>query len=439
MKIKIKVIVSSVLLLLSPLSLALPSIQHWQTNNGVQVYFVPTEGLPILDAQLVLRAGSSADGDKNGVAALTSALLTQGAAGLNAQDIAERLDSVGAQLSASTSRDLTTISYRSLTDEKALQTSWRLLKAVLSKPSFPLQDFNRIKARTLLGIKQRQESPGVLGQLALYQEIYKDHPYSHAIQGVENTVKEIQVNDLKQFYQQYYVANNLAVVLVGGISRDQAERMVEELVVDLLAGKKAAPIEAVLTPQKGKVIHLEYPSEQTHLLYGLPVLQHNDPDYFPLYVGNHILGGSGFSSRIVKEIREERGLAYSAYSYFHPMIQKGPFVMGLQTRNEKAKEASMAVKQTLRTFIQDGPTDEELMAAKKNIIGGFALKLDSNKKLLVNVVRIVVSGAPLNYLNSYMQKIEAVTQQQIKQAFQRHLKMEKMVMVTAGQSVVQKD
>jgi Predicted Zn-dependent peptidases len=233
------------------------------------------------------------------------------------------------------------------------------------------------------------------------------------------------------------VANNLRVVLVGGISRQQAEKMVQELVADLEMGEKVPRVPAIVLPSEGKNIHQEYPSQQTHLMYSLPVLKRNDPDYFPLYVGNHILGGSGFSSRIVKEIREKRGLAYSAYSYFRPMMEKGPFLIGLQTRNEKVQEASLAVKKTLQEFIQHGPTEEELVAAKKNLIGGFALKLDSNKKLLNNIVDIVVGGVSLDYLNHYMSNIEAVTRQQIVDAFQRRVLVNKMVMVTVGQAVEQ--
>jgi zinc protease len=428
-----------VLLLISAQSIAVPTIQHWKTDNGASVYFVPTDGLPILDAQLVFDAGSARDANKNGVAALTSALLDQGAAGQSAQQIAEKLESVGAQMGVSTSRDFTSISYRSLTDNTALKTSWAVLNDVLNKPDFPDVDFNREKERTLLGIKRRQESPATLAQLALYREIYNNHPYANAIQGVEETVSVLKVGDLKQFYQQYYVAKNLTVVLVGGVTKEQAKMVVHKLVGRLPAGEKASLLPEVSLQEEGKTIHQEYPSQQTHLMYSLPVLKQNDADYFPLYVGNHILGGSGFSSRIVKEIREERGLAYSAYSYFHPMRQKGPFLMGLQTRNEKVKEASTAVKQTLETFIQNGPTEEELTAAKKNIMGGFALKLDSNKKLLANVVGIVTSGVPLDYLNSYTQKVAAVTQEQITQAFQRRVIMSSMVMVTVGQAVDQEN
>ncbi|MEO1888287.1 MAG: pitrilysin family protein [Cycloclasticus sp.] len=430
-----RVAIGFVLAVVSTISTALPNIQHWETDNGARVFFVPTKGLPILDAQLVFDAGSVRDGSKKGLAALTSTMLNEGAGGLTAQAIAEELESVGAQLGASSSRDFTTIKYRSLTDKTTLTTSWAVLKKVLNQPEFPPLDFNREKERTLLGIKRREESPGTLAQLALYKAMYKEHPYANAISGEFESVRNINVEDLITFYKTHYVAKNLIVVLVGGISRDQAEQLVGDLLNDLPEGQKAVKIQAVKDIVKGAEIHREYPSQQTHLMYSLPVLRHNDADYFALYVGNHILGGSGFSSRIVKEIREERGLAYSAYSYFHPMIEKGPFLLGLQTRNEKVAEASAAVKAVLQEFIENGPSEEELIAAKKNISGGFALKLDSNKKLLGNVVSIVASGAPLDYLDNYLQKVESTTRKQIQDAFKRRVEMDKMTLVTVGKTV----
>jgi zinc protease len=370
MRSKLMALMGLWLMFISSVCLAVPTIQHWQLANGVQVYFVPTDGLPILDAQLVFDAGSARDGEKSGLASLTSGLLEQGAGDLNAQQIAEQFESVGAQLGVSTSRDFSAISFRSLTDDQILNTAWSVLKKVVTSPTFPAVDFQREKDRTLLSIKQRQESPGTLAQLALYGRIFQGHPYAKPIQGEESSVTKLAVKDLKDFYSQYYVANKLTVVLVGGISRQRAEKLVEQLVGKLKAGKKAPAIAAVNVSTNGGLIHQDYPSQQTHLLYGMPVLAHNDPDYFALYIGNHILGGSGFSSRIVKDIREARGLAYSAYSYFHPMLQKGPFIMGLQTKNESVKEASAAVKQLLENFLLQGPSDEEVIAAKKNIGGG---------------------------------------------------------------------
>jgi len=427
-------IITLSLLLVSVSSFAVPTIQHWRSDNGADVYFVPTKGLPIVDVKLVFNAGSAYDGAQSGVAGLTSALLDQGAAGQSAQQIAEQFESVGAQFSTSSSRDFSTLTYRSLSESEALAQSWEVFKQVLNNPDFPVGDFKRLQEQTLLGIKRREESPGVLAQLALYREIYREHPYANPVRGTLDSVSAISRDDLVQFYKNYYVANNLKVILVGGISRQQAESMVADLLSGLPAGTKAMPIAKVPELIEGKTIHLEYPSQQTHLLYGLPVITHNDADYFALSVGNHVLGGSGFSSRIVKEIREERGLAYSAYSYFNPMIQKGPFLIGLQTRNEKLTEAATAVKQTLVEFIEQGVSEEELIAAKKNISGGFALRLDSNKKLLANVASIVASGASLDYLNTYLENINAVSIAAIQEAFKRRVTINNMVMVTAGQT-----
>jgi len=432
-------IITLSLLLVSVSSFAVPTIQHWRSDNGADVYFVPTKGLPIVDVQLVFNAGSAYDGAQSGVAGLTSALLDQGAAGQSAQQIAEQFESVGAQFSTSSSRDFSTLTYRSLSESEALAQSWEVFKQVLNNPDFPVGDFKRLQEQTLLGIKRREESPGVLAQLALYREIYRDHPYANPVRGSLESVSALSREDLVQFHKDYYVANNLKVILVGGVSRQQAETMVADLLIGLPAGTKAMPIAKVPELIQGKTIHLEYPSQQTHLLYGLPVITHNDADYFALSVGNHILGGSGFSSRIVKEIREERGLAYSAYSYFHPMIQKGPFLIGLQTRNEKLTEAATAAKQTLVDFIEQGVSEEELIAAKKNISGGFALRLDSNKKLLANVASIVASGAPLDYLNTYLGNINAVSATTIQEAFKRRVIISNMVMVTAGQKQENKE
>lgn len=416
---------------------AVPTIKHWTAADGVPVYFIPTEGLPIIDAKILIDAGSARDGVQLGLASLTGALLTQGAAGMNAQEIAQGLEGVGAKLSVATSRDSTSITFRSLTDKGILDTSWGLFKTVLTKPDFPVKDIERLKKQTLLSIKARGESPATLAQLALYKEIYGSDPYANPIQGQKESVEKIASSDIKRFYQQFYSKQNVTLVLVGNVSIEKAEKLANDLLKGLANGDKPSVLEPVKDRASVKsVLHQEYPSAQTHLMYGLPSMLLNDPDYFALYVGNHILGGSGFTSRIVKEIREERGLAYSAYSYFRPMLRKGTFIMGLQTRNEKAQEAAAAVKETLKTFIEQGPTEAELKAAKLNIVGGFALRLDSNKKLLANLASMVNAGVSLDYLNTFSAQVEQVSVKQIKAAFQKRIQLDKMVMVTVGQKIM---
>ncbi|MCG8098279.1 MAG: insulinase family protein, partial [Candidatus Thiodiazotropha taylori] len=177
---------------------------------------------------------------------------------------------------------------------------------------------------------------------------------------------------------------------------------------------------------------IPFPSTQSHLYLGQPGLKRGDPDYFPLYVGNHILGGSGLVSLLSEEVREKRGLSYSVYSFFIPMRQLGLFQVGLQTKNEQADEALKVVKDTLQRYITEGPTDEELKAAKQNITGGFPLRIASNGKIVEYLAVIGFYDLPLDYLDRFVERIEAVSKEQIRDAFKRRVDSERLVRVQVG-------
>jgi len=168
------------------------------------------------------------------------------------------------------------------------------------------------------------------------------------------------------------------------------------------------------------------------VLIGLPALKRGDPDYFPLLVGNYSLGGGGFVSRLMKEVREKRGYAYGVQSYFLTMVQPGPFQIGLQTKKAQTNEALKVTRDVLDNFLAEGPSEAELVAAKQNLIGSFPLRLDSNRKILDNVAMIGFYGLPLDYLDRYAENVEQVTAAEIKAAFARHVKAENMVTVVVG-------
>jgi zinc protease len=242
----------------------------------------------------------------------------------------------------------------------------------------------------------------------------------------------LKASDLRSFYRQYYVAANAVVVIVGNLNKAQAEQTVAALLKDVPAGQKAAPLPDVRMPAKASLQQMAFPSTQTHVLVGIPGVDRKDPDYFSLFVGNHILGGSGLVSKLFEEIREKRGLAYSAYSAFRPMLKKGPFVLGLQTRNDQTAEALKVLNQTLADFITKGPTEAELTAAKKNITGGFPMRFDTNRKLASYVAMIGFYDLPLDYLDTFTQKIEAVTVAAVTEAFKRHVDLNLLQTVTVG-------
>jgi len=177
---------------------------------------------------------------------------------------------------------------------------------------------------------------------------------------------------------------------------------------------------------------IEHPSAQSHVLIGQPGVARSDPDYFPLLVGNHILGGGGMTSRLYEEVRERRGLSYSVYSFFIPYQQPGPFQVGLQTRRDQAQDAVSVVRKVLSDFVTDGPTAAELDAAKQNLIGGFALRIDSNQKILGYLAVIGFYRLPLDYLDTFTTRIESVTLEQIRAAFARHVEPNRLATVVVG-------
>jgi len=420
------------LLLLTPLSWAGVDIQHWQTSQGSPVYFVQTPSLPMVDVRVVFDAGSARDGDQFGLATLTSALLDTGAGDWNADDIANRFDSVGAAFSNGVSEDMAWLSLRSLTDKHLFEKALTTFQTILTQPRFNEDDFQREKSRMLAGLKHREESPGAIASIAFNKALYHDHPYAHPEEGMVETVAGFEASDLKDFYKRFYVAANAMVVIVGDLNQAQAEQIAEKLTSGLAKGEKPAEIPPVTMPTQASSQKIDFPSAQTHVLSGLPGTHRKDPDYFALYVGNHILGGASLVSRLFDEVREKRGLAYSASSQFMPLYREGPFIMSLQTRNDQTDQAIEVMDETLKNFIDDGPTEAELLAAKKNITGGFALRTDNNSKLTDYVSMIGFYRQPLDYLDQFPTKVEAVSVADIKDAFQRRIKLDLLQTVAVG-------
>ncbi len=423
---------AAILTVLTSAAQALPDIKSWQTAKGAKVLFVAAPELPMVDVRLVFDAGSSRDGDQPGVAKLTSALLDQGAGGLSADEIARGLEQRGAELGGGSRRDMAWISLRSLVDPDLLEPSLELFGKVLAKPDFPAEDFAREQKRMLIGLQYEKQKPAAIAKKTFYRELYGSHPYASHPAGTEDSVKALGVADLRSFYQHYYVARNATVVIVGSLDESQARKIAARLADSLPEGQRPPPLPPVAELEKASEVFTEHPSSQSHVLMGQPGLRRKDPDYFPLYVGNHILGGSGLVSRISEEIREKRGLAYSAYSYFIPMKEKGPYQLGFQTRNDQRDEALQVLRETLSGFIGSGPTDKELAAAKSNIVSGFPLRVSSNSKISEYLAVIGFYDLPLDYLNTFTTHVEAVTVEQIRDAWKRRIHPDKMVTVIVG-------
>ncbi len=409
-----------------------PKIESWQASSGARVMFVSAPDLPMLDVRVVFDAGSARDGDKPGLAMLTNAVMTDAGGPWDVDQVADRLESVGAILGAGSRRDMSWASMRTLTDQHPKSVALETLRALLIKPRFDEVDLERSRQAVLVSLRRVEQSPGSIASRDFWKTLYGDHPYASFKRGNEASIKALTRTDLLTHYGRYYTARNAVVVLVGAIDRPEAEAIAEQLTQGLPEGDKAPALVEVtplLTPVERKI---PFASTQSHILLGHPSVSRGDPDYFALYVGNHILGGNGLNSILSDEVREKRGLSYSVYSYFSPMRKPGPFVVGVQTKSSNTQKALDVIHQTLKTYIAEGPSEAQLQAAKQNITGGFPLRISSNGKIIEYLAMIGFYGLPLDYLDVFVARIDAITQAQVKSAFERRVKPEKFVTVVVG-------
>lgn len=431
----VRLLFSSVALFLyTSIVQATPEIQHWLTQNGARVYFVEAPEIPIVDVRFVFDAGSARDGAQPGLAKLVSGLLREGAGGRDANAFNEALADTGASLSSGALRDMAWVSLRGLTEEQYLRPALGLMQSLLSKPRFDDDAFERRKANTLVNIKREQQSPATVANKAFYQAVYGNHPYASPLAGTETSVAALTREDVVRFYHQYYVTNNAAVAIVGAVSREQAAAIANSLSEEMNAGVAPLPLTAVTMPATRLHQHIEFPSIQSHVRIGQPGMKRGDEDYFPLLVGNHVLGGSGLVSILFDEVREKRGLSYSVNSYFSPMAQLGPFTASLQTDNSQAQEAIAVLQGELEKFISQGPTQKALDAAKQNLIGGFPLRISSNSKTVEYLAMIGFYQLPLDYLKTFADHVAAVSVEQVRDAFRGRLDPSKMIQIVVGQA-----
>jgi zinc protease len=410
-------------------------IQHWQTTSGAQVYFVENRDLPMFDLSVEFPAGAGYDTSaKSGAASMTSQLLRLGAGGMNENEIARKLADVGAQLAPRFDTDRAGLALRTLSSAPERRQALDIFDRILQRPEFPETVLEREKVRLIGALKEADTKPETIAALTFFRLAYGQHPYGLRSSGDVDTVNGLTRQDLVDFYRAHYVARRAVVAIIGDLSRDEAAAIAEEATAGLpqpdTAAEPSVPPVADLTA--GSTRYIENPASQSHILIGAPGIRRGDPDYFPLFVGNYVLGGGGFVSRLVEEVRQKRGLAYSVYSYFSPLQQRGPFVIGMQTKREQAPEALAVVQKTLRDFLANGPTGQELEAAKQNIAGGFPLRIDSNRKLHEYLAVIGFYHLPLSYLDDFAGNVERVTVADVKSAFARHVDPDRLVTVVVA-------
>lgn len=427
-----QLLVGMVVLLSLPVWAGL-SIQHWTAASGARVYFVENHDLPIVDLSITFAAGSARDGrGRGGLARMVHRLMQYGAGPWSEAQVAEQLADVGALLTGYFDQDRAGFALRTLSGSQEREQAVSVLRAILAAPRFEPAVLAREQARAVAGLKEAATKPAFLGERALLAAIYAEHPYAVPESGEIEDIERLRRDDLIAFHRSHYRASNATVAIIGDLERAEAERLAEVLTAGLPPGEAPPPLPPVRAGGPGSEQVIPHPATQSHLFLGLPVMKRDDPDFFPLVVGNYILGSGGFDSRILRTIRQQRGLAYSAYSALEPLQELGPFTIVLQTRREATEEVLQVVRETLQAFLRDGPTEAELEQAKNYLVGSFPLRLDSNRKILEQLSVIGFYRLPLDWLDAYARAVQAVTREDILRVFRSRIRPEALHTVIVG-------
>lgn len=416
-------------------------VQQWRLPSGAKVLLAESHAIPMVDVQIDFDAGARRDpAAQAGLASVTAAMGSKGlkAGGknepaLDENGLAEAWADLGASFGAGASGDRFSYALRSLSDPAVLGKAAALAARQMAFPAFPNDVWARERDRSIAAIREGDTRPATVAARAFGTAVYGSHPYGYQV--TAETLNAISVSDLQKHHDRFIAPCRAQVSVVGDVTRAQAEALVTTLLSRLPPQANCAPFPPVpeIAPLTAPVARdIPFTAAQAQVLIGQPGFRRDDPDFFPLLVGNYILGGGGFVSRLASEVREKRGLTYSVYSYFAAGLHAGAFTLGLQTRPDQAAEAVKVSREVVARFVADGPTEAELKAAKDNLIGGFALRIDSNRKLLDNLANIGLNGLPLNYLDTWTQQVDKVTVADITAAFQRKLQPQNMVTVVVG-------
>ena len=414
-------------------------ITHWTQPSGVRVYLVESPAIPMVDVQIEFDAGSRRDPvEQAGLASLMAGATGNGVRAhgaepaLDENGLSEAWADLGASFGGSAGNDRMSFSLRSLTYPDLLAKAAALAARQLGEPSFPEAPWLRDRPKLIASLKEADTRPATLAAKVYSRAVYGLHPYGQEM--TEATLNRISVRDMQALHSRAIQPCDARVSIVGALDRAQADALVTQIFARLpVASCPALPPVAEVQPLHApQEQHIAFASAQAHVLVGQPGFKRQDPDFFALTVGNHILGGGGFTSRLTEEVREKRGLTYGVYSHFAPGLHAGAFTIGLQTRPDQAQQALQLVREVVSKFVANGPTAAELQAAKDNLIGGFPLLIDSNRKLLGNVANIAWNGLPLDYLDTWTQQVQKLKQADIRAAFARKLQPEKMVTVVLG-------
>ncbi|WP_312015125.1 pitrilysin family protein [Bradyrhizobium lablabi] len=399
---------ATLLALSSAPSQAAAKIQRLVSPGGIEAWFVQDSTVPLIAMEYAFGGGASQDpAGKPGVANMVADLLDEGSGDLDSKTFHERLDRRAIELSFQVTRDHFRGSLRMLKDNK--DEAYDLLRMALTSARFEPTDVERIRAQLISTLRRDSTNPSALAGRKFLELAFADHPYGKPSNGTLESVPKIEIADLKDYVSRVIARDTLRIAVVGDIDPDTLGKLLDKTFGRLPAKAELTPVSDVVatTPPQRAFIPLDVP--QTVVTFGGPGIRRHDPDFMAAYVVNHILGGGGLSSRLYKEVREKRGLAYSVYQALLWMEHSALFIGNTGTRADRAGETVDAIGKEVRRIAEDGPTQTELDEAKSYLKGSQMLALDTSSKLAQAMLQYQVDKLPIDYIEKRNAIVDAVT------------------------------
>jgi zinc protease len=412
-------------------------IERIVTPAGIEIWLVRDRNLPMISLEFAFLGGASQDpADKPGVANFVASLLDEGAGDLDAAAFHERLEERAISLAFGAKRDNLRGSIRTLTENR--DQAFELLRLSLTAPRFEGQELERIRAAVLAQLRRRSTNPSDIAADRWFARAFPGHPYGRPIQGTLESAAKIAVDDLRAYVRRMLARSNLKIAAVGDIDAAELAVLVDRTFASLPARSDPVPVADVEPRGLGTSETIELKVPQTVITFGSVGLKRADPDFIPAFVLNHVLGGGGFESRLFREVRERRGLAYSVYSYLAPYEHTGLFLGGVSTRNDRAAETLEIIVAEIKRIATDGPTADELEKTKRFLIGSYPLRFDTSGKITANLLDIQIENLGIDYIDKRNALIEAVTIEDIRRAARRFLAEVKLLVMLVGQPEARK-
>lgn len=411
-------------------------VQSWADASGAMVRFIASRGLPMVDVELRFKAGTTQDTTQPGLAALTLYTLDEGSAGLSASEYAERLESLGAIFEKDIRLEYSTLTLRSLSAKDVLDPAIALFIDLVARPDFPAAGLDRVKGQLLAHRAEKLKYPTTRAIAEAYRHLFAGHPYAVPEGSTQEGIGAVSVDDLRAFHGKAYSANNLEIALVGDLSRDEAEAIAQQICQALPQGWAAAELPPLPTAAPGR-IHIEQPGASHLMTLALPMaVPATAPEYLRLILANEVLG-SGLNSRLMKALRQQRGLTYDISSALRPLRVGGLLMVRWEAAAEYVDASLQLVRQTVQAFIEQGPSAAELQAAHRQLIGPMLRSVAQNRGLVALLGKMAYKQLPDDYLATYLPQLAALTPEQVRETLLSNLDINLSVEISVGPAAPQ--